>query len=197
VQLRLSAEANARKAIRLARAGEIAQAKKALDLAKAGEAPAELVEKAEAALAEAERRREIRGLIARIQAVDPASRKALAQLEKLRQEAEEKGIMENVVSFLNLVSKLAQRAEVERRREKARLWRLARREAKRWAENGVPQPGAILQYGPGVIKVFIKTDKGYILDSVHLHRDGVWRRRPQPGRVGLPKVRGKNVIVVR
>ena len=197
VELRLSAESNARKAIRLARNGEIAEAQEALELAKAGQAPADLLARAEKAIAEAERRREIRVMIARIQAVDPASREAMAQLQELAEEAERKGIMENVVSFLNYVKKLALQAERVRRREEARLWKLARQEARRWAEHGVPQSGAVLKYGPGVIKVFIKTDKGYILDSVHLLRDGVWRKRSQPGRAVLSEVKGKNVVVVK
>jgi len=197
VRLRLSAESNARRAIRLARDGEVDEARAALELAKAGQAPEELIKRAEKAIAEAMRRREIRTMIARIQAVDPAAREAVAQLQELAEEADRKGIMENVVSFLNYVKKLAQQAELARRREEARLWKLARQEAQRWAEHGVPQSGAVLKYGPGVIKVFIKTDKGYILDSVHLLRDGVWRRKGQPAQVVVQRVKGKNLVVVK
>jgi len=197
VELRLSAESNARRAIRLARDGEIAEAQEALELARAGQAPAGLLARAEKAMAEAVRRRAIRGLIARIQAVNPHSREAMTELAALRQEAEEKGITENVISFLNYAAKLARQAELARRRKEAQLWRLTRQEVKRWAENGVPESGAILKYGPGVIRVFTKTDEGYVLDSVHFLRDGVWRRKGQPGRVVVPKVKGKNVVVVK
>ena len=197
VELRLSAKANARRAIRLARDGEVDEARAALELAKAGQAPEELIKRAEKAIAEAVRRREIRTMIARIQAVDPAAREAVAQLQELAEEADRKGIMENVVSFLNYVKKLAQQAELARRRKEAQLWRVTRQEVKRWAENGVPEPGAILKYGPGVIRVFTKTDEGYVLDSVHFYKGGVWRRKRQPGRVVVQRVKGKNLVVVK
>ena len=129
--------------------------------------------------------------------MNPHSREAMTELAALRQEAEEKGITENVISFLNYAAKLARQAELARRRKEAQLWRVTRQEVKRWAENGVPEPGAILKYGPGVIRVFTKTDEGYVLDSVHFYKGGVWRRKRQPGRVVVQRVKGKNLVVVK
>ena len=197
VRLKRSAEQNAHRAIRAAREGEIAEAEAALDLAVVGEASAELVAQAEATLTEAKHRAEVRGLIARVQAIAPRSRKALDGLAKLAQEAEEKGITANVVSFLNRQKNLAEKIARQRGREDGRLWSLARKEAQRWAENGIPEPGAKLEFGPGRIKVFLKAKKGWVLDSVHVYRDGVWQKRAQPGRVTVSEIRTKNVVTVR
>ena len=197
VRLKRSAEENAHRAIRAAREGEIDEAEQALDLAVAGEASAELVARAEATLAEAKHRAEVRGLIARVQAIDPGARKALDDLATLAREGNEKGITANVVSFLNRQKNLAEKIARQRGREDGRLWSLARKEAQRWAENGLPEPGAKLEFGPGRIKVFLKAKKGWVLDSVHVYRDGVWQKRTQPARVTVSAVTGRNVVTVK
>ena len=199
VELRLSAKANARRAIRLARDGEVDEARAALELAKAGQAPAELLARAEKAIAEAERRAEIRNFIARIQAVKVSSRKALDQLAALAREAEERGITANVVSFLNYATKLARQASLQRKREEGRLWAVARKEAMRWAENGVPHPGAVLQYGPGVIRVYRQQRTGWRLEAVYYYSqvNGAWHRREPTARIVRSDLKSKNVVVVK
>ena len=199
VELRLSAESNARRAIRLARDGEVDEAKATLDLARAGQAPEELLARAEKAIAEAERRAEIRNFIARIQAVKVSSRKALDQLAALAREAEERGITANVVSFLNYATKLARQASLQRKREEGRLWAVARKEAMRWAENGVPHPGAVLQYGPGVIRVYRQQRTGWRLEAVYYYSqvNGAWHRRELTARIVRSDLKSKNVVVVK
>lgn len=196
VRLKFSAGQNARKALQLAREGEIQQASTALDLAVGAGAVGEVVEKAKKAIAEAARRGEIRAMIARIQAVDPTSRKPVDELTELAREAEQQEITDNVVSFLNHHLNLARQSERKRKREEAHLWALTRKEAQRWAENGIPEAGAILKYGPGVIRVFEETKKGWVLDGVHLFQDGVWKTRGRPARVPVPEVKGRNLVRV-
>ena len=197
VRLQRSAEQNAHRALEAARKGELAEAEAALDLAIAGEASAELVARAEATLAEANHRAEVRGLIARVQAIDPGASKALDGLAKLAREAEEKGVTNNVVSFINHQKKLAEKTARQRGRERARLWGIARREAELWGENGIPQPGARLEFGPGRIKVFLQNKKGWVLDSIHTYRDGVWQKRSQPARVTVSRLKSKNLVTVK
>lgn len=67
---------------------------------------------------------------------------------------------------------------------------VARREARLWARYDMPEPGAALVPGPGLIDVYLRVDgRGWVLwATYYLDGDNTWHRRRRPGHVIWPRL---------